>query len=108
MSMPRYPLTPELQSAICGYILSGGYPHVAAEAAGVPREVFDSWLRRARARRPKKKYRLFFEAIMQARAQVRLAAGVAAAVRCAVDRAAVPRDAGPPARRRRAGAPRRR
>jgi hypothetical protein len=74
MSIGRYPLTPELQAAICGYILSGGFPHVAAEAAGVPREVFDGWLRRARARRPKKKYRLFFEAIMQARAQVRLAA----------------------------------
>jgi len=54
--------------------MSGGYPHVAAEAAGVPREVFDAWLRRARVRRPKKKYRLFFEAILQARAQVRLAA----------------------------------
>ena len=72
MSIRRYPLTPQMQAAICGYILSGGFPHVAAEAAGVPREVFDGWLRRARARRPKKKYRLFFEAISQARAQVRL------------------------------------
>ena len=67
MSIRRYRLTPELQSAICGYILSGGYPHVAAEAAGLPREVFDAWLRRAHARRPATKYRLFYEAIMQAR-----------------------------------------
>jgi len=74
MSTRRYQLTPELQTTICGYILSGGYPHVAAEATGIPREVFDGWMRRARARAPTKKYRLFYEAIVQARGQVRLAA----------------------------------
>jgi hypothetical protein len=74
MSTRRYQLTAELQTTICGYILSGGYPHVAAEAAGIPREVFDGWMRRARARAPTKKYRLFYEAIVQARGQVRLAA----------------------------------
>ena len=74
MSQPRHRLTPDVQSAICRYILSGGFPHIAAEAVGVPREVFHRWLLLARARRPRRKYRLFYEAVMQARAQVRLAA----------------------------------
>ena len=76
--MSRHPLTPDVQAAICRYILSGGFPHVAAWAAGVPRDVFERWLRLARGRRPKRKYRLFYEAVMQARAQVRLAAEVKA------------------------------
>jgi hypothetical protein len=74
MNAPRHRLTPELQNAIRGYILSGSYPHVAAEAAGLPREVFDLWLRRARVPRAKKRYRLFREAILQARALARLGA----------------------------------
>jgi predicted acyl esterase len=74
MSSPRYRLTPSLQAVICRYILSGGYAHVAAEAAGVPRQVFDRWLARGRARRPKRRYRAFYEAVMEAEAQVRLAA----------------------------------
>jgi hypothetical protein len=74
MSTPRHRLTPDIQAAICRYILSGGYPHIAAEAVGLPREVFDRWLRRARSRHPRRKYVLFYEAVMQARAQVRLAA----------------------------------
>jgi hypothetical protein len=78
MTVRRHRLTPAVQTTICRYVLSGGYPHVAAEAAGVPREVFDRWLRLARARRPKRKYRLFYEAVTQAHAQVRLAAEVKA------------------------------
>jgi hypothetical protein len=74
MTATRHRLTPELQQAICGFILSGGYPHVAAEAAGLPREVFDCWLRRGAGARPSRKYRLFREAILSAQAQARLAA----------------------------------
>jgi hypothetical protein len=74
MSQTRHRLTPAVQTVICRYILSGSYPQVAAEAAGIPREVFDRWMRRAQVRRPKKKYRLFYEAVMQASAQVRLSA----------------------------------
>jgi hypothetical protein len=74
MTSPRYRLTPSLQAMICRYILSGGYAHVAAEAAGVPRHVFDRWLAHGRARRPKRRYRVFYEAVLQAQAQVRLAA----------------------------------
>jgi len=72
--MTRHRLTPELQDRICRFILSGGYPQVAAEAAGLPREVFTRWLARGQARKAARKYRLFWEAIREARAQVRLAA----------------------------------
>ena len=46
MPHPPYPLTPDVQKAVCAYIAAGGFPHVAAEAAGVPRHVFDDWMRR--------------------------------------------------------------
>lgn len=76
--MSRHKLTPEIQASICTYLRAGGFPHVAAEAAGVPRQVFELWLRRGRARKPRRKYRLFVEAVAQAQAQVRLLAEMAA------------------------------
>jgi hypothetical protein len=72
MSLDRVRLTPELQERICSYVRSGGYPHVAAEAAGVPREVFDEWLRRGSGRRTRRRYRAFVLAVRQAAAQGRL------------------------------------
>jgi hypothetical protein len=74
MTAPRISLTLEVQSAICGFILSGSYAHVAAEAAGVPRKVFDDWMKRGRLARSAKKYRTFRAAVLQAQAQARLAA----------------------------------
>jgi hypothetical protein len=76
MTTPRYRLTPELQNAICGYILSGGYPHVAAEAAGVPREVFAEWLRQGEDPDGPAHYHALAQAVRQAHAQARLAAEV--------------------------------
>lgn len=76
MTTPRISLTLKRQSEICGFILSGSYPHVAAEAAGVPREVFDDWLKRGRSRKAAKRYRAFRKAILQAEAQARLTAEV--------------------------------
>jgi hypothetical protein len=74
--MPRdRPLpTPELQQSICAFIRAGGFPRVAAEAAGVPAAVFERWLRRGKRRRAPDCYRAFAEAVAQARAQARLAA----------------------------------
>ena len=46
MARPRYRLTPALQEKIVAYIRAGGFPHVAAEAAGLPRRVFERWLER--------------------------------------------------------------
>ncbi len=65
MTTARPRLTIELQALICRYILSGAYPHVAAEAAGLPRDVFLRWYRKRRG---------FRVAIQQAHAQARLGA----------------------------------
>jgi hypothetical protein len=72
MSSARVRLTPELQERICSYVRSGGYLHVAAEAAGVPRAVFDRWVRRGSGRKRLRRYRAFVVAIRQAAAQGRL------------------------------------
>jgi hypothetical protein len=69
--------TPELQQVIVAYIRAGGFAHVAAEAAGVPRERFGRWLELGGRARGRKEYRLFREAVRQAQAQARLAAEIA-------------------------------
>src|SRR5207244_4277507 len=51
-----------------------GFPHVAAEAAGVPKEVFDNWLKKAEKRGTKAPYCAFGDAVRTAVAQARLAA----------------------------------
>ena len=51
MARPPTPLTPELQGRIVAFVRAGGYPHVAAEAAGVPRHVFERWLKRGGRRK---------------------------------------------------------
>jgi len=71
-------LTPEIQRDICAYIRAGGYPHVAAEAAGIPAEVFDQWLAAGKRKKTKPLYRDFVTAINQAKAQARLGAEIAA------------------------------
>lgn len=75
--MPRIKLTPEIAARILAGIRSGGYPLVAAMAAGVPAALFRQWLRKGelKARRP---YRQFWLQVCQARAQARLMAEVAA------------------------------
>jgi hypothetical protein len=77
MARSRYALTPELAQLIVSYVRAGGYPHVAAEAAGLPLEVFDSWLRRGEEPGGRSPYREFRRDILQAHAQARLKAEVA-------------------------------
>ena len=72
------PPTPAVQKTIAAFVRAGGYPLVAAEAAGVPREAFEEWVRRGEADGAPKKYRDFVEALRQAEAQARLNAEVAA------------------------------
>jgi hypothetical protein len=75
MARPRTRLTPDIQSSICAYIRSGAFPHIAAEAAGVPQEVFDDWLKLgSAAKKSTGKYRRFADAVRAANAQVRLRA----------------------------------
>jgi hypothetical protein len=78
MARKRHLLTAAVEASICAYIRAGGFPHVAAEAAGVPRQVFERWLRQGQEGRGGPKYRHFYEAVQQAQAQARLGAEVAA------------------------------
>jgi hypothetical protein len=70
--------TPAVEQAIVAYVRAGGFPHVAAEAAGVPRAAFAYWLRQAERPRAGARLRAFAEAVRQAHAQARLGAEVAA------------------------------
>jgi hypothetical protein len=72
MARPRYRLTPALQEQIVAFIRAGGYPHVAAEAAGLPRDVFERWMERGRQARASAAYRAFAQAVQEAQAQARL------------------------------------
>jgi hypothetical protein len=81
----RHPLTPKVCETICAYVRAGAFPHVAAEAAGVPREVFESWLVRGAGKKPKRAYRLFARALRTAAAQARLAAELKALAKHPLD-----------------------
>jgi hypothetical protein len=77
MTRKPYELTPALERAITAYIRAGGFPQVAAEAAGVPRRLFVKWLRAARDKDGNVVYQDFRAAVRQAQAQARLQAEVA-------------------------------
>lgn len=72
---PRRP-TPEITAQLVGYVRAGGYPEVAAEAAGVPRDLFARWLERGRCNKAREPYRSFALAVAQALAQARLRAEI--------------------------------
>lgn len=76
MARFRHKLTPELQQQICAFLRAGAFPHIAAEAAGVPRRVLARWLRWGKQQRPKLRYRRFREAVQAALAQARLKAEI--------------------------------
>jgi len=78
MPTKRPLLTSAVEKMILAYVRAGGFAHVAAEAAGIPRDLFDEWMRKGEGDRPVKKYRLFAVAVRQAEAQARLGAEVAA------------------------------
>lgn len=72
MARARYQLTLALQDKIAAYIRAGGFAHVAAEAAGLPREVFARWLERGERPGARANVRAFARAIREAEAQARL------------------------------------
>src|SRR5215216_2330531 len=72
----RYRLTAQVQKEVLAYIRKGGFPHMAAEAAGIPVSVFEEWLARAARPRCPKPYRDFADAVRQAQAQARIMAEV--------------------------------
>jgi len=69
-------LTPELSKQIVAAIRAGGYPHVAAEASGVPKDVFDDWLAQGNRKNAWEPFRSFAMAVREAFAQARLRAEV--------------------------------
>jgi hypothetical protein len=78
MVRSRHRLTATVEREVLAFIRAGGFPHQAAEAAGIPREVFERWLRQGQSPGGPKCYRDFYQAVLQARAQARLKAEVAA------------------------------
>jgi hypothetical protein len=74
MARARYRLTLALQEQIAAFIRAGGFAHVAAEAAGLPRAVFARWLERGERPGAPANYRTFARAIREAEAQARLQA----------------------------------
>jgi hypothetical protein len=74
MAAPRIVLTPALQVQIVASIRAGGFGHVAAQAWGVPKAVYESWLARGQGRRAREPYRSFAREVAAAQAQARLRA----------------------------------
>lgn len=72
--MPRSRHDRSLRERIPAYIRAGGYPEVAAVAAGMPREVFADWMQRGEQPHSPTRYRAFVRSIFQAEAQARLGA----------------------------------
>jgi hypothetical protein len=70
-------LTPEVEALILAGIRAGGYPHVAAEAAGIPEPLFNQWMHMgSRGGRGTARYKNLILAIRQAQAQARLKAEI--------------------------------
>src|SRR5438105_2663684 len=65
-------LTPEVETEIVNYILTGGFPHICAEAAGIPARVFAQWLAKGRKRTCREKYRIFARNVAKTVAQARM------------------------------------
>jgi len=70
--------TDKLTKEITAYIRAGGFPHVAAEAAGIAKPVFDSWITKGTKQGAREPFRTFVARINQAKAQARLAAETSA------------------------------
>lgn len=62
----------EAARQLLGFIRAGGYPHVAAEAAGVPAAVFRHWLELGERPGAHDPYRRFVREVRQAAAAARL------------------------------------
>jgi hypothetical protein len=73
MSGIHYPFDPKVAEQILAYIRAGGYPSVAAEAAGLPRTVYRQWLKHGKKKNAGEPYRRFALDVQQAMAQGRLA-----------------------------------
>ncbi len=71
-------LTPDIEGQILSFIRVGGYPHVAAQAAGVPEWLWNEWVALGEKKGAREPYKSFVSKVNQAKAQARLNAEVAA------------------------------
>ncbi|MFL5245056.1 MAG: hypothetical protein ACJ8FY_23385 [Gemmataceae bacterium] len=74
MPSELHPLTPALGNRIASAIRAGAFPHVAAEAYGLPRSLYDQYLDLGNQPDAAPLYREFADGIRQAIAQARLKA----------------------------------
>jgi hypothetical protein len=65
---------PARAQALLAYLRQGGFPFVAADAAGVPPELFHAWMRRGEQPGAREPLRSFARSVRQAIAQARLLA----------------------------------
>jgi hypothetical protein len=72
MSKPR--LTPEIARQIAAFVRAGGFAEIAAQAAGVPPELWKLWEQLGRKPRGPRKYRILMQQIDEAAAHARLMA----------------------------------
>jgi hypothetical protein len=78
MPARRYHLTSEVQQQVCAFIRAGAYRRIAARAAGIPPDVFESWLRQGRKLGNRRVFRNLFDAVEQAEAHARTVAEIEA------------------------------
>jgi hypothetical protein len=74
--LKHFRLTPEIQEMILSSVRAGGHDHVAAEAAGVPREVYFTWLEEACKPRAPRRLRQLLVEVRKAQAMARLRAEI--------------------------------
>ena len=77
MSRLRFAVTEVLIGEIILRVRSGAFPHVAAEAAGVPAEVFQEWMERGSRPGAREPYRGLAEQVRHAHGHARCVSEVA-------------------------------
>jgi hypothetical protein len=76
MPSPRFPLTEALIHEIAVRVQGGAFPHVAAEAAGVPAEVFRDWMERGSRPGARAPFRSLAERVRHAHSYARCMAEI--------------------------------
>lgn len=77
MSALRFHVTEAIVTAIASRVQGGAFPHVAAEAAGIPAEVFQEWMERGSRPGAREPYRSLAERVRNAHGYARCMAEVA-------------------------------
>ena len=77
MRVRRFHITQALIEEIAVRVQSGAFPHVAAEAAGVPAEVFQEWMERGSRPGAREPYRGLAEQVRHAHGHARCVSEVA-------------------------------